>query len=383
MPKTIVIGTAESRGDTDAVRMRRQAAMYLESAIESLVLAIELFNRPSPIARDHAVPMLLGHSFEMLLKSIIFQARRTVRDRGDELTYSLARCIGIAADDLQIISKDERALIAALKQDRDCATHDSISMSEQLLWVHMRSGISVIRRLLRDELQLDLTDLLPGRVIPVSTEPPHELHALVEDELATIAALLAPGTRKGPEARARLRPLLSLDGAATGRVDPPTEAEVARAEAALRARTEWTRVLPGLATLSVTPVAPDGDAQEVILRVGRGAEAIPVRKARRDEEALAYRSMDPFEEYGGRLREFGSRLGITQQQGYALIEHLAIKDDDAAYFCRKTKNGNVQYQGLSARAYDLGRKAIAAGVDLDAITARYNVAHARRAPGAR
>jgi hypothetical protein len=57
------------------MRMRRQAAMYLDSAVDSLTLAIELFNRPSPTARDHAVPMLLGHTFEMLLKSIIYQAR--------------------------------------------------------------------------------------------------------------------------------------------------------------------------------------------------------------------------------------------------------------------------------------------------------------------
>lgn len=358
--------------------MRRQAAMYLDTAIESLTLAIELFNRPSPTARHHAVPMLLGHSFEMLLKSIIFQARGTVRDKGDELTHSLGRCIGIAADDLHVLSSDERALLSALKQDRDCATHDSIVMSEQLLWVHMRSGITVARRLLRDQLHLDLSELLPGRVIPVSTEPPHQLQALVEEELATVAALLAPGTRRGPDARARLRPLLSLDGAATGRVDPPTEKEVARAEAALRKGAEWQRILPGLATLSISPVAPGGDAQEVVLRVGKAAEAIPVRKARREEEALAYRSMDPFEEYGGKLSKFGEKLGLTQQQGYALIEHLAIKDDDAAYFCRRTKNGNVQYQGLSARAYDLGRKALEEGVDVADITRRYYESRPRR-----
>ncbi len=84
--------------------------------------------------------------------------------------------------------------------------------------------------------------------------------------------------------------------------------------------------------------------------------------------------MDPFEEYGGKLSTFGSKLGLSQQQGYALIEHLALKNDDAAYFCRKTKNGNVQYQGLSARAYDLGRKALEQGLNITDITSRYNEA---------
>lgn len=107
----------------------------------------------------------------------------------------------------------------------------------------------------------------------------------------------------------------------------------------------------------MVPVAPGADAQEVILRVGKSAESIAVRKARTGEEALAYRSMDPFEEFGGKLTQFGQKLGLTQQQGYALIDHLRIKEDDAAYFCRKTRNNNIQYQGLSARAYDLAQKA--------------------------
>lgn len=352
--------------------MRRQATLYRDSAVESLTLAIEIFNRPSPIARDHAVPMLLGHAFEMLLKSVIYQKRGTVRDKGDELTHSLGRCIGIARDDLQVITNDERALLSALKQDRDCATHDSITMSEELLWVHMRSAITLFRRLLKDEFSETLTDLLPGRAIPVSTEPPQDLRTLVEEELAIVTAYLAPGKRRGPEARARLRPLLSLDGAATGRTDPPTEAEVNRAEKELRKGVEWSKILPGLATLNVAPVSPESDAQEVILRVGKSAEAIPVRKAKRDEEALAYRSMDPFEEYGGKLSEFGKKLGLTQQQGYALIDYLDIKEDDVAYFCRKTKNGNIVYQGLSARAYEVAKKALRDGLDVEKITLEYN-----------
>lgn len=360
------------------MRLRRQSTLFLDTAIESLTLAMEIYNRPSPTARDHAVPILLGHCFEMLLKSIIFQRRGSVREKDAELSHSLGICIAIAADDFNIISTDERALLSTVKQDRDCATHDTLSMSEQLMWVRMRASITVVRRLLKDELATILTDRLPGRVIPVSTEPPKELRALVEDELATVSALLAPKTRKGPEARSRLRPLLSLDGAATGRLDPPTQTEVNRAEQELRKGIPWERVLPGLATLSVVPVAPGADAQEVILRVGKAADSIAVRKAGPGDEALAYRSMDPFEEFGGKLTQFGKKLGLTQQQGYALIDHLRIKNDDAAYFCRKTKNNNIQYQGLSARAYDLAHKALADGLNIEAITLAFNKANSDR-----
>ena len=56
--------------------------MFRDTGVESLTLAIELFNRPSPIAREHAVVMMLAHAFEMLLKAAIFERRGTVRDKG-------------------------------------------------------------------------------------------------------------------------------------------------------------------------------------------------------------------------------------------------------------------------------------------------------------
>jgi hypothetical protein len=235
-------------------------------------------------------------------------------------------------------------------------------MSEELMWIQMRSGITVIRRLLRDEFGSELTDLLPGRIIPVAIDPLPDLTAIVEQELGVVTSYLAPKTRKGAEAKAILRPLLSLDGAATVRTDPPTDSELNRAVKQLRSGADWRKIMPGLALLSVSPVSPGSGAQEIVLRVGRDTNAIPVRRAAPGEEALAYRTMDPFEEFGGKLSEFGKKLGLTQTQGYAVIEHLKLKDDDRAYYCRRTKRGSIRYQGLSARAYELTRNAVAAGL---------------------
>lgn len=348
--------------------------MFKDTAVESLTLSIELFNRPSPLAREHAVIMMLAHSFEMLLKGIIYQHNGTVRDKGDELSHSLARCIDICVDSLQVLAPGDRALLLAVKQDRDCATHDVISMSDDLLWVHMRSGISVFRRLLRDQCDENLTDLLPGRVIPVSAAPPEDLSVLVETELTAIAELLKPGRRRMAEAAARLRPFLSLDGSVTGRVDQPTEAEVNRAERQLRAGADWRAVLPGLAQLSIGPAAPDGEAQEVVLRIDKDPVATPVRRAKHgDTEALAYRGVSPFEEFGTKLTAFGEKLGISRQEGLALIWELNLKKDDRAYFVKKTDSGHILFQGLSARAVDLGRKALADPTfDITQVTRRYN-----------
>jgi len=353
--------------------------MFKDVAVESLTLSIELFNRPSALAREHAVVMMLAHSFEMLLKAIIFQRRGSVRDKGEALSHSLNRCIDIGVDSLKVVQPDERTLLLAIKQDRDCATHDVIAMSEDMLWIHMRGGITIFSRLLHDEFGDDLTDLLPGRVIPVSAAPPSDLGKLVESELASITELLQPGKRRTAEAGARLRPFLSLDGSVTGRSDQPTEAEVAAAERQLRSGSNWRVVFPGLAQLSIVAPAPGADAQEVVLRIGKSPDAIPVRRAvSGDEEALAYRGVSPFEEFGIKLSNYGSKLGLTRQQGYALLWELQIKDDERAYFIKLNASGSVVYQGLSARALELGRAWLGSPPnDIAEVTARFNRRNAR------
>jgi len=52
-------------------RIKREAAELRKRAINSLVLAIELFNRPHDLGRSEAVLILLHHAFEMLLKAIM------------------------------------------------------------------------------------------------------------------------------------------------------------------------------------------------------------------------------------------------------------------------------------------------------------------------
>lgn len=247
-------------------------------------------------------------------------------------------------------------------------------MSDDLLWLHLRSGVTLFERLLRDEFHRELTDVLPARSLPTNTHPPDDLRALVERELSAIRVLLAPARRRSAEAAARLRPLLSLDGSVTGREDQPTGVEVSRAARALREGGDWRTIMPGLATLEIARAAPGSDAQEVVLRIGKDQNGIPVRRARPEEtdEALAYRGVSPFEEYGVKLSEFGARLGLSRYQGQALIYDLGLKDDERAYFIKRNASGNVVYQGLSARALELGREALAQDdFDIGAVVSRY------------
>ncbi len=346
--------------------------MFRAAATESMTLAVELFNRPSPVARHHAVVMMAAHSFEMLLKALIFQKRGSVREPGTEDSFGLQRCIDIAADDLNVLTAEERVVLQALKQDRDAATHDIIVMGEELLWVHMRSAVTIFQRLVRDVLGGG-DEALPARVLPVSAAPPGDMGVLIDQEIAGIRQLLQPRRRRTAEAAARLRPLLALDGSVTGRSDPPTDKEVARAERGIRDGTDWRTLLPGLASLQGRN-HPHSEAAELVLQIGKAADAVPVRAAKPGEEttALAYRRSSPFDEFSIKLTELGPRLGLNQHQGQAIIEHLRLKDDDRAYFVRLTRNGNIQFQGLSARALHLARQALDNGLDVDEVTRAYN-----------
>jgi len=51
--------------------MKREVKLLRKKAVESLLLCIEHFNRPSDVGRADAVLILLDHSFEMLLKACI------------------------------------------------------------------------------------------------------------------------------------------------------------------------------------------------------------------------------------------------------------------------------------------------------------------------
>lgn len=53
--------------------MKKEVKHLYNKAVDSLVLSIELFNRPNDTARVHGVLIMMDHSFEMLLKASILQ----------------------------------------------------------------------------------------------------------------------------------------------------------------------------------------------------------------------------------------------------------------------------------------------------------------------
>jgi hypothetical protein len=350
----------------------RRTRQFVATAVESLTLAIELFNRPSQLGRNHATVMFAAHSFEMLLKGVIFEKRRSIAFRGSERSFDLGKCVAIAETDLGIINAGDRVLLAALKEDRDIATHDVISMTEDVLWIHMRSAVTVFRKVLKTLTGQELTDLMPGRVLPVSAHPPSDVGLVVGKEIEQIRQLLSPGRRQGAEARARLLPLMPLDRAARGEAGPLTEADVTRAMRLLKRGDDWKGMLPGIVGLQLVGAVGAGESmQEIALRLDPKRGEIAVRPAAPGEDAALYREVNTFDKYNIKLSEFGAKLGLGRDEGLAIIHALGLKDDPACYYARKTKQGNIAFQGLSKTALDQARKAIDGGLDIRQASVEY------------
>jgi hypothetical protein len=66
--------------------MRREVRRLKEKAIASLVLSIELFNRPHAGGRVDGVLLHADHTFELLLKAVIRHRGGEIREPGEAHT---------------------------------------------------------------------------------------------------------------------------------------------------------------------------------------------------------------------------------------------------------------------------------------------------------
>lgn len=129
-------------------RLRRETSRFKRQALNSLILAIELFNRPHNTSRTEAVLLLLQHAFEMLLKAAIYQGRRRVHEPGSHITYRFDKCLGIARSDLGILTKDTATTLSILDGYRDCAMHYLLEMSEEGLYLQAQTAVTIFDEVL-------------------------------------------------------------------------------------------------------------------------------------------------------------------------------------------------------------------------------------------
>lgn len=297
-----------------------------------MILAIELFNRPSEVGRTEAVLILLQHAFEMLLKSAIYERRGTIYPRREEISYGFNHCLGIAKSDLGILNEDQASSLAILDGLRDCVAHNLLDLTEQALYVHAQAAVTLFGEVLGAAFNERLADHLPSRVLPISTEPPRSMLAFVDSEFSQIQTLLEPGRRHKAEARGRLRHLMVMQSHISGSGVLPTDREVDRVSRGVKQGATWQSLFPGVASLRLDT---DGHGLTFSLRLTRQEEAPPVFSVRPGEpgaeEAALIREVNLLDRYSMGLEGLARNLGLTNPKTLALVRYLDLQSDDACF----------------------------------------------------
>ena len=349
-------------------RLKKNVAPLLERATESLTLSIELFNRPAETGRSHGVLILLQHSFEMLLKAMILQFTGSIHVKGEKYTYGFDKCLSVTAEQLKLLTSDEKATLSILDAQRDQAAHYYIDISEDVLYVHAQSGVTLFDILLHKSFSKRLADFLPSRVLPVSTRPPRDLSVLLNSELAEVDRLLATGRRQGAQAAAKLRTILAFaSGAMPEDGSRVSESELNVAIAKRRKRQDWNVILPEIAQLTLST---DGTGIPISMKISKDATMAFKIAKQGDvvEGTLLKQEIDPWTVFNLGRDELAKKLALSGPRTLALIFELKIQDDKDCY--RELRRKSQVIKGYSQKALNSLREALKT-IDMDDVWARH------------
>jgi hypothetical protein len=314
------------------MRLRQEARVLKGKAVQSFISAAEAFNSPRDGGRVTGVLLHLQHAFEMLLKAALVQAGKSVFDQGTGRSIGFERCIGLAMSDTKIkLSEADAGTLRAIDAMRDDEQHWFNEVSEQILYLHVRAGVTLFDDLLQRVFGERLNALFPERVLPVSADPPQDLALLLDDEYTQIKELLRPGRRARHEARARIRTLLAMEAHVEPEVRVSSK-DVDRVEKGIRNGDPRDEVFPRLSDVATVI---DGNGLTVTVHFTKKDGSTP---------AAAIRELDLQKKYHWSAAALASALGLTGPRAVALRRHLGIEDDDA---CRH----DFQFGSMRHRQY--------------------------------
>jgi len=261
------------------------------------------------------------------------------------------KCLEIAQNDLEILSKDERAALSILDAHRDIAIHYYQDVSEDLLYLQAQSAVTLFNDILSRFFKIKLADFVPERVLPISTSPPKDIQLLVDKELMQIDDFLEQGHRKGIQATARLRSVMALATASRENAERVTEEELRKAIKQRKSGKDWKVIFLEIAQLKLDT---EGDGILFSLRIKK--EGIPVRIANNDEDAMIIRDRDWFDTFNLSLNDIAEKLNKTVPKVRAYMMEVNIWNDKKMYGEKKIKS--QCYKRYTQKALELLRNVV-------------------------
>lgn len=311
--------------------MRKEAKMLLDKSCDSLLLGIEVFNRPQDRGRVSSVLIHIDHSFEMFLKAAIVHRGGQIRDKNARETIGFDACVrrGLSDGSIKFLTETQALTLQTINGFRDAAQHYLLDISEGQFYVHIQSAVTLFKDLLQVVFQKDLSDELPERVLPISTSPPTNIATIFDSEIKEIVKLLQPGKRRRIDAEARLRPLVILDSAVKGERRQPSSQELGRTGRDLLTK-NWDEVFTGVSaieitaegygpTLSIRLTKSDGPPVQIVPEGTTGAYPVAVRRV----NELGFYSLG--------ASNLADKFGITVPKLLAVVKFLDMRNDIECY----------------------------------------------------
>ena len=328
--------------------MKREAKLLLDKACDSLLLSIELFNRPNDRGRVSAVLIHTDHAFEMFLKAAIIQRGGKIREKTAKETIGFDACVrrGLSDGGIKFLTEEQALTLQTINGLRDAAQHHLLDISEAQLYIHIQSGVTLFRDLLRLIFARELYQELPSRVLPISTMAPVDISTIFDSEITEILKLLQPGKRRSVEAEARMRPLAVLESTINGQKTQPSAGELDRIGRNLLKR-DWREVFPGAAFMNVVTEGAGADISvRITKREGPGFHIVP--EGTLGSSTIAVKRVSELDFYNLNTTQLVDKVEITRPKLLAVVAHLGIQNDPDCF--KEIVLGKARYKRYSQRA---------------------------------
>ena len=285
------------------------------------------------------------------MKAAILQRGGKIRDRHAKETIGFDTCVRRSLTDgnIKYLNENQALVLQTINGLRDAAQHHLLDISEGQLYVHVQSGVTLFRDLLKSVFNQELNTHLPSRVLPVSTSLPTDLETLFSSEVEEIKKLLLPGKRRRIEALARLRPLAILNDTIQGEKGQPSDSYLRRIGEDVTAGNPWENVFKGVAAIKFTL---SGTGPDLSLRLSK-REGIPIQLVAEDTpgaSVVAVKRVDELGFYSLGAQQLAKHVNLTMPKTVAVVEHLGLRNDPQCY--KEFRIGKTLHKRYSQNAID-------------------------------
>lgn len=333
--------------------IRSSARPLLEKATGLLKRSIADFNSFEANSRNDSVIVFLHWSLEMLLKSALLQRGRKIDDPAKphhSIGFSTAVDWALTIDGCRFLESDDAQLLRAMNAVRGDCYHACLELDEAELYMYSKGCVDAFDRILSTVFDLKLCDLLPVRVLPVSTVPMNDILVLLDRKVQHVYSLLKAGETR--RANSAVRSLVILDRAVGGAQDPAASSnDAANVLTKLRRGTDSKTCFPNIPSINLTV---PGDAPEFSLSL-KGKKGPPVSGNVVNDQlpTVAYRELDPRTTHALTHTNLAKRCGVSTSVLIGIIRELKLQERKECCLMQGPATGGNPQPGYSAKAVEV------------------------------